>query len=154
FFDIDDEAIVMTLGNYALQEYVINTTEEASVLECRKLHSLLNSYTLYPEYAGFYRRSDAVIRKGRAQPVLYTNINEELNKLEKMLKKILNNKDKFSVSEYINIIAPLIHKFTIVHPFPDGNGRISRALLNWILKEKKIPPIYINTESRTEYLDA
>lgn len=65
-----------------------------------------------------------------------------------------NNKDKYSVSEYINIIVPLIHKFTIIHPFSDGNGRISRALLNWILKEKRIPPIYIDTESRTEYLDA
>lgn len=154
FFNIEDESIVMTLGNYALQEYVINTIEEASVLGCSKMHSLLNSYTPYPEYAGFYRRDDAVIRKGRAQPVLYTNINEELNKLEEKLKEVRNNKDKYSVSEYINIIVPLIHKFTIIHPFSDGNGRISRALLNWILKEKRIPPIYIDTESRTEYLDA
>lgn len=154
FYNMENEGIIMTLGNLKLQEYVINTTDAVSVLQCGKLHCLLNFYTPFPEYSGIYRRDDAVIRKGVSQPILYININNELEKLDKQLQEVIKNKNNYSISEYINKVVPIIHKFTIIHTFSDGNGRVSRALLNWILKEKKIPPIYIDSTSRSEYLEA
>jgi Fic family protein len=31
------------------------------------------------------------------------------------------------------IAAELAHRFSLIHPFDDGNGRMSRLLLNWVL---------------------
>ena len=34
---------------------------------------------------------------------------------------------------------------------PDGNGRSSRALLNWMLREKGLPPIYFKLSEKESY---
>ena len=52
------------------------------------------------------------------------------------------NSDKYSIGQYIEQVAYFIYKFIVIHPFRDGNGRISRALLNWMLSKRDIPPIY------------
>ena len=64
------------------------------------------------------------------------------------------NKDKYNIGEYIEQVAYLIYKFIVIHPFRDGNGRISRALLNWMLSKRGIPPIYVDNDCRKEYYDA
>ena len=66
----------------------------------------------------------------------------------------MKNIDNYDVGEYIEQVAYFTYKFLVIHPFGDGNGRISRALLNWLLSKKKIPPIYIDQKCRKEYYDA
>lgn len=44
--------------------------------------------------------------------------------------------------------------FGYVHPFPDGNGRIARFLMNALLAGGGYPWTVIRVEDRTEYLDA
>jgi len=51
-------------------------------------------------------------------------------------------------------VVYFIYRFIKIHPFSDGNGRVSRALLNWMLRLKKIPPIYVDDKSRDEYYNA
>ncbi|MBN1646044.1 Fic family protein [Candidatus Woesearchaeota archaeon] len=57
-------------------------------------------------------------------------------------------------------IHPLIlacvfhHKFEKIHPFFDGNGRTGRMLMNYILMQRRYPPIIHQKKHRTEYLDA
>ncbi len=34
---------------------------------------------------------------------------------------------------------------------PDGNGRSSRALLNWMLRKRVLPPIYIKLTEKESY---
>jgi Fic family protein len=46
------------------------------------------------------------------------------------------------------------HKFEKVHPFFDGNGRVGRMLMNYILIMAKYPPIVIYRKHRNDYLDA
>lgn len=46
------------------------------------------------------------------------------------------------------------HRFEKIHPFMDGNGRVGRMLLNYILMSKGYPPVVIHKKSRAEYLDA
>lgn len=41
-----------------------------------------------------------------------------------------------------------------IHPFIDGNGRVSRILLNLELLNVGFPPIVIKTEDRLVYYDA
>ena len=154
FYNSQDEKIVMTLGNYRLQEYVLTTNEKIEIKKCRNLHKLLNYYTPFPEYSGVYRNNDAVILKGTMQPVNYMMIADEIEKLNQEFELFLQDIDKYSVSKYIEKLVYFVYHFIKIHPFNDGNGRISRALLNWMLRLKNIPPIYIDDKSRKEYYEA
>jgi Fic family protein len=46
------------------------------------------------------------------------------------------------------------HEFVAIHPFDDGNGRVARLLMNFILLRSGYPPIIIKTENKEEYLTA
>jgi Fic family protein len=56
-----------------------------------------------------------------------------------------------------SLVHPLItasvfhHKFIEIHPFDDGNGRLSRILMNLILMQSGYPPVIIKTEKKADY---
>ncbi|MEY4902207.1 MAG: hypothetical protein RLZZ292_22 [Bacteroidota bacterium] len=50
------------------------------------------------------------------------------------------------------VIATLFHhQFVAIHPFDDGNGRMTRLLTNFILLKKNYPPIIVKQSERSEY---
>lgn len=52
-------------------------------------------------------------------------------------------------------LAALAHlKFVTIHPFSDGNGRISRLMMNFVLKKNKYPMLDIPYENRDSYYNA
>jgi Fic family protein len=51
--------------------------------------------------------------------------------------------------------ASIFHqKFEEIHPFDDGNGRVGREILNYMLQKERFSPIYIPPRERSKYLDA
>ena len=48
--------------------------------------------------------------------------------------------------------AWLHHRFTQIHPFEDGNGRVVRALLTWHLVKSKYLPVVVTRNLRGEYI--
>ena len=52
----------------------------------------------------------------------------------------------------LSVAAWLHHRFTQVHPFEDGNGRVVRALLTWHLVRTGYLPIVITRDIRSEYI--
>jgi Fic family protein len=46
------------------------------------------------------------------------------------------------------------HKFTAIHPFDDGNGRLARILSNFILLKHKYPVIVIKNRDKVQYYAA
>ncbi|MCK5343640.1 MAG: Fic family protein, partial [Candidatus Heimdallarchaeota archaeon] len=72
-------------------------------------------------------------------------LHEALNVYISWYKK---NKNKFKPL----VLAAIVHnQFEHIHPFQDGNGRVGRLLLNFILIKNNYPPINILLEDRAEY---
>ena len=72
------------------------------------------------------------------------------------LKKELTNFFKWYKSENRKLhpleLAALIHlKIISIQPFVDGNSRLSRLLMNWIVWKKQYPPIDIPVEDLEGY---
>ena len=50
--------------------------------------------------------------------------------------------------------AWLHHRFTQIHPFQDGNGRVARALASLVFLQEGLFPLVIRESDRTEYIAA
>lgn len=54
----------------------------------------------------------------------------------------------------VELAALLHYKFIRIHPFDDGNGRLSRILMNLTLMKFGFPPVIIKTQKKDEYYRA
>ena len=73
------------------------------------------------------------------------------------MKKLLDWFREEMVRPTMNIasfIARVHHEFILIHPFDDGNGRVARLWVNYILLRKDYPPIVIKSENKNQYLAA
>ena len=53
------------------------------------------------------------------------------------------------------IVAAYFHiVFEAIHPFVDGNGRVGRLLMNFILRKNKYPMINIPSKQKLDYYKA
>lgn len=53
------------------------------------------------------------------------------------------------------IVSAIFHyNFVRIHPFPDGNGRLARLLMNLLVLRKTFTPILIDPEDKNEYIRA
>lgn len=76
-------------------------------------------------------------------PTLMTDLVEWYNAAEK--------EGKLSPVE----LAALFHyRYIRIHPFEDGNGRIARLLVNYILAKHDIPMVVVRSRKKDEYLEA
>jgi Fic family protein len=94
-----------------------------------------------------YRKHDVRVLRSRfkASPVKYVKADMDL-----LLGWYKEYEDKL----HPLVLATLFHhKFEKIHPFMDGNGRVGRMLLNYILMKKNHPPVIIRKKFRNDYLD-
>jgi Fic family protein len=52
------------------------------------------------------------------------------------------------------LAAWLHHRFTLIHPFEDGNGRVARILASMVFIKADLFPLSVGPDRRLEYLDA
>lgn len=142
----DDEEIEAK-GVAKAIEYIRKTKQDLSVNLILKLHELCFKGSKH--FAGKLRTVEVVIRD-RSGEIIHSgtpieNLNKELNELILWYKK---NKKLFKP---LTLAAIIHNQFEDIHPFQDGNGRVGRLLLNFILVRNKYPPINILLEDRGEY---
>lgn len=150
----DNQNIIEALGNIEMNRYCLETTDELDIFVLKRLNELLYKYAPYPECAGVYRTNDNMIAGGAIQPVSYLEILDKMGELNTIIKTTVDNKDKYTIFEYISIVARIHYELTVLHPFADGNGRTIRGLTNWLLRVKGLCPIYIDSDNRDEYIKA
>ncbi|MBI2971766.1 MAG: Fic family protein [Candidatus Aenigmarchaeota archaeon] len=110
-----------------------------------KLHSILLKNI--DERRGTYRTVPVFIMGSDVQFPRHSNV--------PTLMKALIRWYKSSKRMYPTELAALFSmKFVSIHPFTDGNGRVSRLLMNYILKKNGYPEINIYVKSRNNYLKA
>jgi hypothetical protein len=54
----------------------------------------------------------------------------------------------------LKIAAKLHDDFLLIHPFDDGNGRVGRLLVNYVLLRAGFPPLIIKATDKANYLAA
>lgn len=99
--------------------------------------------------AGNYRTNKAILVGVGFKPAPPEIIVDKLRYLlQDYYGKIEHNVHPMEISCYFH------QKFEEIHPFQDGNGRIGREILNYMLEQNGFPPIYIMPKNRSEYLTA
>jgi len=136
-----------TRGVASAVGFIRSTNEDLSLKLIKKLHNLC--FQGSKPFAGEFRNVEVVIKDGKGE-IVHRGV--PLSQLEYKLKDLIEwyrkNKNKFKPL----VLSAIIHnQFEHIHPFQDGNGRVGRLLLNFILLKNKYPPINISLEDRAEY---
>lgn len=122
----------------------------------KRFHKSLFKYSSQSDYMrGKYRTVPVKISGAKFDTAGTKEIDYAMENLNYDIMDLLKIKDELTNSEYINKVNALVARFIMIHPFQDGNGRVSRALTNFLYKKKHLPFIFINADnSRNEYIDA
>lgn len=100
-----------------------------------------------PEIAGKIRQHQVAISGSKFIPPFPAEIYPLIREFFKWYNK---NKNLHPVE-----LAALVHlKFVTIHPFADGNGRISRLMMNFVLYRNGFPMFSIPYEKRASYYNA
>ena len=145
--------IVEVLGHSVMYDYIFGTNDGFDIYKVQKLHRMLYQYAPFPEAGGVYRQDNNFVTGAEFETVDYSKVVSEIIALDAPTNSLITNIDKLSNAEVIEAAARIHHRLTVIHPFSDGNGRCSRAMLNWIFKLKKLPPIYIKFPEKEEYYE-
>ena len=95
------------------------------------------------EIAGKYR--DILVRVG-------DYLAPDWQDVKKLMKRLIKEMHFFESRVNPVELAALAHyRFEKIHPFVDGNGRIGRLLLNYILWKNEYPMLVIEYKNRKSY---
>jgi len=112
-----------------------------------KLHSIILK-DISEKFAGRYRENPVRIFRSDVKFPDYKKVPQLVGNLIYWYKM---NKSKIHPFELAVVFSM---KLVSIHPFVDGNGRISRLVMNFLLKKKGYPWINIYMRQRAEYLKA
>lgn len=129
----------------------------------RELHTLLLKESSYKEAQtpdGKPTRRKIEVGKYKTQPNHVVTVTDETfyfatpeetpAKMQELIEWFRIEKAKPEVNPII--LSALFHyKFIRIHPFDDGNGRVARILMNFILMQFGYPPVIIKTEDKENY---
>ncbi len=159
----------MTASNVGLKMM----TQEARVKEMpltqnfiRTLHKTLlrEDYTVYRELPGGVQTSYTVhagTYKTRPNSVItrygdrfeYASP-EETASLMTDLVDWYNEAEREGKLSPVELAALFHYRYIRIHPFEDGNGRIARLMVNFILSRHDYPMIVVRSRKKSEYLEA
>lgn len=130
-------------------KYIRETKEELSVELIKKLHLII--FKNSKSFAGQLRKpeEEVVVKNGLGEIVHEGAPQSRVLYLLNELVEWYGSHKKFYPGL---VLAAVVHnQFENIHPFRDGNGRVGRILLNYILLKNRLPPINIGFKNRGEY---
>ena len=162
FVDMKASQVGVEMVKEAVQDKSMSLTQNF----IRQLHKILlrEDYTVYRElpgggttsytvHAGQYKtRPNSVItrygdRFEYASP-------EETPSLMSDLVDWYNAAEQEGTLSPVELAALFHYRYIRIHPFEDGNGRIARLMVNYIMARHGWPMIVIRNRKKAEYLEA
>lgn len=101
---------------------------------------------------GQYKTSPNHVKTVSGDIHYYTNPEEVAFEMNNLLEWYRNAEEEHLHPAILS--AVFHHKFTSIHPFDDGNGRLARILSNFILLKHHYPVIVVKNRDKVQYYAA
>ncbi|XP_065202945.1 protein adenylyltransferase FICD-like isoform X1 [Planococcus citri] len=141
---------IIAATNYVTEDFKLGKITEANI---RTIHAHVMRYE-HPEIAGQFRDHDVSIRMKDGSisiPPSHTQVVTLMNQFIAWL----NEKNPQTFEERLLLAAEAKLRLVVIHPFSDGNGRVSRALFNGLLRQMQaVPYVSIPCNTKQEYFSA
>ncbi len=138
-----------------MTEYFIRVLHQTMLREdytvYRQLPGGVN--TSYVVHAGRYKTRPNSVITPTGERFEYASP-EETPALMKDLVEWYNQAEAEGKLTPVELAALFHYRYIRIHPFEDGNGRIARLLMNYILLRHGYPMIVIRSQKKKAYLDA
>ncbi|MDO5047919.1 MAG: Fic family protein [Anaerococcus sp.] len=96
---------------------------------------------------GFYRNINVRIRGASFSPIDWTGVGFQMENLIYVYTKKIQSFDPIYLASFVHA------EFVKIHPFIDGNGRLARLLVNFILIKNKYRALKIRAVDRPRYFN-
>jgi len=145
---------------HKIAKRLVRKNEPVRIRYILEAHRILFAETNEKDVAGKYRKNDPTITRidgSELDVPNWTKVGDQMAALDEELKTETSQLSYPSTSrEYARIIDIAIktsHRLTQIHPFHNGNGRMSRLLINFVLARAGLPFIAIKEDKQT-YLNS
>lgn len=141
--------------NQPLSEYFIRVLHKTLLREDYTVYRKLScgTQTSYIVHAGQYKTRPNSVKTATGEIFEYASP-EETPALMKDLIEWYNIEEQAGALSPIELAALFHYRYIRIHPFEDGNGRIARLLVNFILLRAGYPMIIVRTDDKDSYLNA
>lgn len=118
---------------------------------CRQLND--GNTSSYIVHAGQYKTRPNSVKTVTGEIFEYASP-EETSALMTDLLQWYNQAEKEGTMTPIELASLFHYRYIRIHPFEDGNGRISRLMVNYILHRHGYPMIVVKSADKNNYLTA
>lgn len=138
-----------------LTEYFIKTLHQTLLREDYTVHKTQKdgSIVTYTVHAGQYKTRPNSVITTTGERFEYASP-EETPALMTDLVAWYNNASQEGSLSALELASLFHYRYIRIHPFEDGNGRIARLLVNFILLRAGYPMIIVRSSDKDKYLSA
>ena len=119
----------------------------------KEAETLDGQFTRKQIFPGKYKTQPNHVRTATGEFFKFAIPEEVPAKMQELMEWFKENMES-PPTPIASFLAQLHHRFILIHPFDDGNGRITRLLLNYVLMRLGYPPLVIKNKDRETYFAA
>lgn len=123
--------------------------------------AMANTGSSYNTIAGFFSSAKGELRllnvsagKGGKSYLAWQKVPEKLQKVCDYLNEQRAKIKKEDIESVYRLSFEAHYMLVSIHPWADGNGRMSRLVMNMIQKEFEVVPSIVKKDSRTQYIQS
>jgi Fic family protein len=163
---IDDDALAAIRSQFDALQFLADAARdgrELNVAFIRQLHAAISRHQqtyeavsatgqllTLPLHHGEWKLQPNHVTRGDGSLLQYTPPEQVAPQMERLMEMFTGTGGAHALIRS----AWLHHRFILVHPFEDGNGRVGRALVLLALLRADYAPLVVDRTRRNDYLEA